>query len=192
MEKENKPKKYLVIVDMQNDFIDGALGTKEAQSVVGKIIQKLKTCGNEYEKIIVTKDTHGADYHQTLEGKKLPITHCQIFEHGWKINDQIVIALSEVNRYDDPDNLKVRTITKYTFGTSEIIYALRYEKLNPEDTIEFVGVCTDICVISNALLCRAAFPNNLIYVDSECCAGSTPKAHEAALTVMKSCQIDIL
>lgn len=164
-------KRTLIVVDMQNDFIDGSLGTKEAQAIVGNVKKKIEQYRANGDEIIFTRDTHQADYLQTPEGKELPVEHCIEGTHGWEIAEGI----------DIPDCLH---IDKPTFG---------WTKWNQYDfeTIELVGLCTDICVVSNALILKAYFPEAEISVDASCCAGVTPESHEAALTTMKMCQIQI-
>ena len=174
--------KILVVVDMQNDFIDGTLGTKEAQAIVPNVIKKIKEYTNNNDQIILTQDTHyNENYLETLEGKKLPIKHCIQNTYGHQINEDILNA-----------GIYRTIITKETFGTFDIARYYR-DLFKASDSIELVGLCTDICVISNAIILKAAFPNTPIIVDSKCCAGSTPKAHEKALDLMKnSLQIEVI
>lgn len=164
-------KRTLIVVDMQNDFIDGSLGTKEAQAIVENVKKKIEQYRANGDEIIFTRDTHQADYLQTPEGKELPVEHCIEGTHGWEIAEGI----------DIPDCLH---IDKPTFGWT------KWNQYNFE-TIELVGLCTDICVVSNALILKAYFPEAEISVDASCCAGVTPGSHEAALTTMKMCQIQI-
>lgn len=164
-------KRTLIVVDMQNDFIDGSLGTKEAQVIVENVKKKIEQYRANGDEIIFTRDTHQADYLQTPEGKELPVEHCIEGTHGWEIAEGI----------DIPDCLH---IDKPTFGWT------KWNQYNFE-TIELVGLCTDICVVSNALILKAYFPEAEISVDASCCAGVTPESHEAALTTMKMCQIQI-
>ena len=164
-------KRTLIVVDMQNDFIDGSLGTKEAQAIVGNVKKKIEQYRANGDEIIFTRDTHQADYLQTPEGKELPVEHCIEGTHGWEIAEGI----------DIPDCLH---IDKPTFGWT------KWNQYNFE-TMELVGLCTDICVVSNALILKAYFPEAEISVDASCCAGVTPESHEAALTTMKMCQIQI-
>jgi len=206
-------KKILVVVDMQNDFINGALGTKEAEGIVDNVCKKIE----EFEgDIIVTMDTHDERfYSESLEGKKLPVPHCLInhdkmtVSEGHKINEQIMNALrkkvfTERNDFvapvtldSQPNKLRqnVYFLRKPTFG-SPALPTIIYNSLDThyEDVseIEVCGLCTDICVVSNALILRAQFSNTPIKVDSSCCAGTTPENHEAALKVMKSCQIEVM
>lgn len=170
-------KKALIVVDMQNDFIDGSLGTKEAEEIVENTIATIKDReANDYL-IIATQDTHPSDYlDSTLEGKKLPVEHTIEGTQGWEFAPGIKEALEDKIVFKKP-----------TFGSEEMI---AYLKENPVDEIEVIGLCTDICVLSNAILLRAAFPNTPISVIENCTAGVTPELKEAALQVMQSCQID--
>ena len=173
-------KKILVVVDMQNDFIDGALGTKEAVSIVDNVVSKIE---NFNGKIIATLDTHLHNYMETLEGSKLPIPHCIRMTNGWLLNEKVMMALS---------NKDYKTIEKRTFGSTKLVNEIRRNKDKEEIEIEFVGLCTDICVVSNVLLVKAYFPEVKITVDASCCAGVTPETHSAALTTMKMCQINVI
>ena len=170
-------RKILVVVDMQKDFIDGSLGTPEAQAIVGSVIEKMKT----YDKsdIYVTRDTHGEDYLETEEGRNLPVVHCVKETAGWQLQPDIE-ALADVSHIID----------KSTFGSLNLMEMLKQENEKETLEIELVGLCTDICVVSNALLLKAAMPENKICVDKTCCAGVTPESHEAALLTMKMCQIE--
>ena len=176
--------KILVVVDMQNDFIDGSLGTPEAQAIVSKVAEKILW---HEGRVVCTQDTHNNNYLNTEEGKRLPIPHCIKKTLGWFFNNKIIDALET--------QLEVVNVRKPTFGSAALPEIIR-EILDVEDyknpSIELVGLCTDICVISNALLLKAHFPNIPISVDSTCCAGTTPEKHAAALEVMRSCQIDVL
>lgn len=167
----------LVVVDMQNDFIDGALGTKEAEAIVPKVKQKIE----EFQgSVIFTRDTHGTDYMDTQEGKKLPVPHCIKGTEGWQI------------RADLQPLCKDAPLDKVTFGSSEL--GARLVEADQQDTvgqITFIGLCTDICVISNALLAKAFLPEAEIVVDAACCAGVTPESHKNALEAMKVCQIRV-
>lgn len=164
-------KKTLIVVDMQNDFIDGSLGTKEAQEIVPRVKEKIKEYESRKDEIIYTRDTHGEDYLDTPEGKKLPVKHCIEGTHGWEIAEGLFAAGG-------------RCINKPGFGYTG------WERENFEE-IEIVGLCTDICVVSNALLLKAFFPDVEITVDASCCAGVTPQSHKAALETMRMCQINI-
>lgn len=175
--------KILIIIDMQNDFIRLALGTKEAEAIIPYVVKRIKEANGKL--IITTKDTHGKDYLNTLEGKMLPIEHCLINTEGWEIDDEIIKAIKEnkdIEGYID--------LYKETFGSlkwNEILGA--YDDI---EEIEICGLCTDICVISNALILRAMFPNTKIIVHENCCAGVTIEKHNAAIEVMKSCQIEVV
>lgn len=176
--------KVLVIVDMQNDNIDGVLGTKEAQAIVPKIVAKIKDGAYDYK--VILYDTHDEKYLETQEGKKLPIVHTVKGTDGWQLNKDI----DKVTR-----NSKCCRVNKKTFGSVYINNTLNdIERLeNAEITeIEFVGVCTDICVISNVLITKAFRPEVKITVDSDCCAGVTPESHDNALKALKACQIDVI
>lgn len=191
---------YLIVVDAQNDFIDGALGTKEAQECVPKICEKIKNFRDDGI-VILTKDTHNSNYLLTNEGVALPVKHCIMGTHGWGINDSVMKAYVErilkVNSNGaNIDHFDI--INKPTFG-SERLYKIIDDDLELKGAvwenlhIEIVGFCTDICVITNALILKTHFYNNAeIIVDSSCCAGVTPEKHNAALEVMKSCQIKVI
>lgn len=171
-------KKLLIIVDVQNDFVDGALGTKEAVAMIPNLVEKIKGWDGD---IICTRDTHFDNYMETKEGKHLPVTHCIYGTDGHKINPDVLNALAEVENYT--------VMNKSTFGSTTLpksILEFGY------DYIELVGLCTDICVISNALLLKAYYPEIDIAVDASCCAGVTPESHAAAITTMKMCQIDVI
>lgn len=172
-------KNYLIVVDMQNDFIDGSLGTKEAQAIVDASIAKIEVHDGP---IFVTLDTHPDDYLNTAEGRKLPVKHCIRGTNGWELNDRIARALSH-----KPHIL----LEKPTFGSVELPKRIAMDASGNDFSIELIGLCTDICVISNALLLKASFPDVPIRVNANCCAGVTPENHVAALLVMKSCQIDV-
>ena len=173
-------KRFLVAVDLQKDFVDGALCTNEAQAIVPNAVKKIKSFDG---KIFVTFDTHSENYLSTAEGKKLPVTHCVKGTDGWQLNEDIQKAL------DGKDYISVE---KPTFGLVDLPGLIEKEANGEEFEIELIGLCTDICVVSNALLLKANFPEAPIAVDSSCCAGVTPQAHKSALDTMKSCQIDIL
>lgn len=169
--------KFLIVVDMQNDFITGSLGTKEAQAIVPNVKTRIES--GEFKEIIFTKDSHYSNYLiSTLEGEKLPIEHCIKHTIGWNIIPELQV--------------KDIVVEKNTFGSLDLLEILNHLIFEELDEIELCGVCTDICVVSNALLIRAKFPNVKITVKADCCAGSTPELHEAALKVMESCQIDII
>ena len=165
-------KKTLIVIDMQKDFIDGTLGTKEAQGIVQRVKAKIETYQANGDEIIFTRDTHQSNYLQTNEGKHLPIEHCIEETKGWRIPTEL----------DIPEAIH---INKPTFGY------LQWEKYQLEE-VEIVGLCTDICVVSNALILKAVYPEIKITVDASCCAGVTPESHVAALTTMKMCQIEVI
>ena len=188
--------KVLVIVDMQKDFIDGALGTPEAQAIVPNVVDKLRAHKNTNTVVLFTKDTHHANYLLTSEGEKLPVEHCIEGTEGWAIDRAIHNEFKSGGyaTYSAGDIINGR-ITKPTFGSYDLIGAFCDIEAEAEEgitEIEFCGVCTDICVISNVLMTKAAFWNIPIVVDASCCAGITPEKHAAALEVMKSCQIDVI
>lgn len=171
-------KKFLIVVDMQKDFIDGALGTPEAQKIVYKVAEKILNFDGY---IIATMDTHKEDYMETREGKFLPVEHCIHETEGWKIDERVMDALKKRG---------CSVITKPTFGSTALVEKLKKDiPLNEQPDIELIGLCTDICVVSNALLLKANFPEADISVDASCCAGVTPQKHQAALETMRSCQI---
>ncbi len=167
----------LIVVDMQNDFIDGALGTAEAVAIVPKAAEKIR---NFKGKVIFTRDTHGADYMETQEGSKLPVPHCIRDTDGWQITPVLRELVQDI------------CIDKPTFGSIELaLYLKGLNETEPIEKITLIGLCTDICVISNAMLAKAALPETEIAVDAACCAGVTPGSHENALEAMKMCQITI-
>ena len=178
-----KNKSLLVIVDMQNDFINGSLGTKEAESIVKRVADKIRLWDGD---IVYTKDTHGEDYLDTSEGKKLPVRHCIDGTLGHELHPDIDAARAE---RADKGAYSSTVIKKRSFGSLELA---RMVTEGNYDHIEFAGLCTDICVISNVMIVKAAVPEAEIVVDASCCAGVTPKSHRNALSSMKSCQIDII
>lgn len=179
-------KNILVIVDAQNDFIDGALGSEEAKSRIANISNKIKSFTDGI--IITTQDTHQENYLETKEGKALPVAHCIQYSHGWGIN--LEVATSIVAKAATDPSVSYDSVTKPTFGSTELMEKIASYAGSEEFNITFVGFCTDICVVSNALLTKAAFYEKAnVYVDASCCAGVTPEKHNAALEVMKSCQI---
>ena len=190
-------KKFLFVIDMQNDFIDGSLGSDDAKRIVPNVVKLIQNWGNDKDHTIwYTYDTHYEHegltipkYENTLEGKMLPVKHCIVKTPGWQLNEYVADEIVKRNSIYD------RTFQKNTFGSLDMIEeASKYLWKNPEsdDSIYIAGLCTDICVISNALLLRAKFPNLHIYVYENCCAGTSKEAHDAALTVMKSCQIEVI
>lgn len=167
-------KKVLIVVDMQNDFVSGSLGTPEARGIVENIKQRISEYHQKGDRIIFTKDTHYDNYLETQEGKYLPVKHCIYGTDGWAI-----VA--------DLDADGCTQVHKPTFGYEH----WKNEDIGMSDEIELVGVCTDICVITNALLLKTCYPEIKITVDATCCAGTTPEKHRVALEVMRSCQINI-
>lgn len=177
--------KILVVVDMQNDFITGPLGNKECQSVVGNVADIVKS-GN-YDRIIVTRDTHYKNYHNTQEGRKLPVEHCIINTDGWQIQKDVQDALNTI------EENKITYLNKITFGSIELSNIIK--KLASDNNaiiIDFVGVCTGICVISNAMIVKASAPEADIRIIENACACVTPDSHINAIEAMKMCQIEII
>ncbi len=172
-------KHFLVVVDIQKDFVDGALGTAEAVDMVPRAAQKIADFDGE---IFVTFDTHFENYLQTSEGRKLPVRHCIKGTDGWQLNDQIAAALSK--KHYTP-------VEKRTFGSIKLPQLIAESAGGEDFTVELIGLCTDICVVSNALILKANFYEQDIAVDAACCAGVTPQTHQAALDTMKMCQITI-
>ena len=172
-------KKFLVVVDMQKDFVDGALGSKEAVKIVPAVVKKI----NEFDgEIFVTYDTHFKNYMKTSEGRKLPVPHCIKGTDGWQLDASVQSALAG----------KLYTpVEKNTFGSVNLPELLGKAANGEEFTVELIGLCTDICVVSNALLIKANYPEAPIAVDALCCAGVTPATHNAALETMKMCQIEV-
>lgn len=167
--------KYLIVVDMQKDFITGSLGSKLAEKIVPDVVEKVK---NFSGKVIFTQDTHFADYLKTQEGKKLPIQHCIKDTDGWQICDELKPYVNDV-------------VDKITFGSVDLPKILKDYGEEIEE-IELCGLCTDICVISNAMILKASFPETKIIVDGKCCAGVSVESHKTALEAMKAVQIEIL
>ena len=167
----------LIVVDMQNDFIDGALGTSEAVAIVPKVAEKVKSFKGT---VIFTRDTHGENYMQTQEGRNLPVPHCIKGSHGWEVCPALEPLRTGL------------TIDKPTFGSAELgKQLLELDATEPVGSITLVGLCTDICVISNAMIAKAFLPEVPVTVDAACCAGVTPESHRNALNAMKMCQVRI-
>lgn len=181
--------KVLVVVDMQNDFITGSLGTKEAQGIVENVVKKIKT--TDADLILFTQDTHGEDYLNTPEGKKLPVVHCVQNTEGWELHPQIKQAWIDKKNNTKITGVPNNSFHKSVFGSPELVSYIKNQAGSVAE-IELIGVCTDICVVTNALLLKTALPEVTVKVDSTCCAGVTPESHEAALVVMQMCQVDIL
>lgn len=165
-------KKTLIVVDMQNDFIDGVLGTKEAQAIVPNVKKKIEDYYARGDEIIFTRDTHQANYLETNEGKHLPIEHCIEGTKGWQIAEGLEVP-------------NCTYIDKPNFGWA-------FWRTHDFEEVELVGLCTDICVVSNAIILKATFPEIEIYLDASCCAGVTPETHKSALETMKMCQINVI
>ena len=167
--------KILVVVDMQNDFIDGALGSAEAVAIVPYVKEVIE---NFDGKVLFTRDTHFENYMDTQEGKNLPVPHCIKDTEGWQIRSEL-------------DALrKTEAIDKLTFGSKDLVDVLKEEK--DIESITFVGLCTDICVISNVMVVKAFYPEIPLIVDAKACAGVTPESHRNALSAMKVCQVKII
>ncbi len=167
--------KFLIVVDMQNDFISGSLGSKLAEAIVPNVVEKVKTYNGT---VIFTRDTHFADYLSTQEGSKLPVKHCIKDTVGWEICDELKPYINKV-------------VDKITFGSIDLPDVIK-EYGEEIEEIELCGLCTDICVISNAMILKAALPETKIVIDSKCCAGVTTESHNTALEAMKAVQIDVL
>lgn len=172
-------KQFLIVVDMQKDFVDGALGTAEAQTIVPAVAEKIRGFDGE---IIVTYDTHEDDYMTTREGRFLPVPHCIRDTEGWQLNDAVAEALAD---------RAYTVVEKPTFGAVTLPEVVEQLAGDEDFAVELVGLCTDICVVSNAMLLKANFPEADMTVDAACCAGVTPASHQAALTTMACCQITI-
>ena len=177
-------KRLLAVIDMQNDFIDGSMGTKEAAAILPNVVGKIREYQKNEDDILFTMDTHFDHYLDTQEGKHLPVIHCVKGTDGWKINSEIQKAL---------DEKQAVVIDKPTFGSVELgEYVRKLDREEPVEEILLIGVCTDICVISNALLAKAFSPETRICVRADCCAGVTPASHGNALAAMRACQIEIV
>jgi nicotinamidase-related amidase len=186
-------KKILVVVDMQNDFISGSLGSPEAEAIVPYVAEKIRNA-DENTYIVFTQDTHEKDYLETQEGKKLPVEHCIKDTKGWEINEEILSAYYFNDRDAEVSN---RFIEKPTFGSIDLMFKLDnivkvQHRLNNEVEIEFVGLCTNICVVNNVMLTKAYFPEIPIVVDARGCAGTTLYGHKCALQAMKDCQVEVI
>lgn len=167
--------KYLVVVDMQNDFISGSLGSEQAKGIVQNVKQKVQSFDG---RVIFTRDTHSEKYLRTQEGKRLPVEHCIKGTDGWEICDELKPLVETV-------------VDKGTFGSLDLPDEIKKERSRVEE-IELCGLCTDICVISNAMILKAAFPETRIVVDAKCCAGVTQESHETAFNAMRAVQIDVI
>jgi nicotinamidase-related amidase len=171
-------KKLLAVIDMQKDFTDGALGTKEAMAIIPAVAERIAKAEKDGEDILFTKDTHFENYLDTQEGKKLPVSHCIKGTAGWNLID-------ELSGYEH----RYPVFEKNTFGSMDLA---DYIAKHPYDEIELIGLCTDICVISNAMLIKAADTKVEVVVNASCCAGVTPQSHNNALEAMKACQITVI
>lgn len=169
-------KKLLVVVDMQNDFIDGTLGTREAVEIVPSVIEKIHSYEEAGDEVVFTQDTHFDNYPETLEGKHLPVPHCRRGTKGWELQENIAGFAGK--RFEKP-----------AFGSVEL---MDYVGKGEYESIELAGLCTDICVISNAILLKAKMPGTPIFVDASCCAGVTKESHVTALSAMRMCQIEVI
>ena len=172
-------RKILLVIDMQNDFIDGSLGTPEAQTIVDRVAEEI----GKYPAgdVFATRDTHGKNYLDTQEGKNLPVVHCVQDTPGWELHPRIAAALGDAQIIDKP-----------SFGSVELARLMTRLALEEELEITLVGLCTDICVVSNALLIKAFLPETPVSVVADCCAGVTPESHDAALKTMAMCQVKIV
>jgi nicotinamidase-related amidase len=197
-------KKVLVIVDMQNDFVDGALGTPEAQAIVPKVADYIREHVDENTVLLITKDTHNTNYMETLEGKNLPVAHCIKNTHGWELAPAIQEAIYDTReKYNSFDSyfpyVGDHIIEKPTFGSVDfqnLLYVLDEDtytgRVGQVEEITLMGLCTGICVLSNAILAKATFPEVPVRVVADCCACVTPTSHQTALDAMKLCQIEIV
>ena len=173
-------KRFLVVVDMQKDFVDGSLGSREAAAIVPAVSRKIRDFDGD---IFVTYDTHFENYMETAEGRRLPVPHCVKGTGGWKLNAEVEAALADK---------KYTAVEKNTFGSLALPELIGNAAGGEAFSVELIGLCTDICVVSNALIIKAHFPEAPVCVDSSCSAGVTPEKHEAALETMRSCQIDVI
>ena len=180
--------KVLVVVDMQNDFISGSLGTPEAQAIVDNVVRKIDTFDGDM--ICTTQDSHGDNYLDTQEGRLLPVKHCKLYTDGWNIHPYVDAALL---RRTGKGEMISQGFMKTSFGSPEMGNYLRLMDAQERITeVVLIGLCTDICVISNALLLKAFLPEATITVDASCCAGVTPESHQRALDTMKVCQVNVV
>lgn len=173
-------RKVLIVIDMQNDFIDGSLGTPEAQAIIPNVKKKIEEYRKRGNEVMFTRDTHSTNYLDTNEGQHLPIEHCIVGTDGWNIHKDLVVSPYEY------------VVNKGTFGFTDWYDWIYWKDRSVDLELELVGLCTDICVVSNALILKAIYPEANITVDASCCAGVTPESHSAALTTMKMCQINVI
>ena len=188
--------RYVIVVDMQRDFVTGPLGSPEAQEAANQIIKRIPEYNDGNTRVIFTQDTHYNDtYDESIEGQKLPVKHCIITTPGWEVIPEITEALKDFPNCNILPYVFENHIQKETFGSLDLINAL-YENEDaygmPVEEIIIVGVCTDICVVSNCLMLKAAFPNVPIKIIDSCCAGTTIENHNAAMRTMSQCHIDII
>ena len=184
-ESEELMKRFLVVVDMQTDFVDGALGSLEAQAIVPNVVKKITSFTGQ--RIIVTQDTHFENYMDTQEGQKLPVPHCIKGTDGWSLHPEVEAAIANTN-------IDVTRIEKVTFGSINLPETFHEFSFNEgkDLKITLIGLCTDICVISNAMILKAHYPEATIMIDAACCAGVTPESHDNALAAMQMCQMEII
>ena len=176
-------KRILIVVDMQTDFVDGALGTPEAVAILDRVAAKIKDyAADPNSAILVTYDTHSENYMETSEGKHLPVPHCIKGTPGWELHPTVAAALQGVD---------YTPVEKPTFGSVELPALVGQAAAGEDFTVELIGLCTDICVVSNTLLLKAHYPEIPLSVDASCCAGVTPESHEAALRTMGMCQVEV-
>ena len=182
---EGKTMNILLVIDMQKDFVDQALGTPEALAIVPNVVAKINEYKARGDVIIATRDTHADSYMDTQEGKNLPVVHCVEETDGWQLDDAVQAAMPE----------DATIVNKPTFGSTDLVkiigeYVAQYGQ--PNVHVEIIGLCTDICVVSNALLQKAFYPEMPITLDAKCCAGVTPATHDAAIATMRMCQINVI
>ena len=176
-------KRILIVVDMQTDFVDGALGTPEAVAILPAVAEKIKAYAADPDgAFLVTYDTHETDYMNTSEGKHLPVPHCIKGTEGWALHPAVTAAL---------EGVAYTPVEKPTFGSTELPALVAQTAAGENFSVELIGLCTDICVVSNTLLLKAHYPEVPISVDAACCAGVTPESHRAALTTMGMCQVEV-
>ncbi len=196
-------KNVFIVVDMQNDFVDGALGTPEAQAIVNKVADQIRARANKDTILLVTKDTHNTDYMETLEGKNLPVAHCIKNTHGWELAPAIQEAIYDTrDKYFGFDSyfpyVADHIVCKPTFGSLDLVNLLYViddmTGTQPGEVAEItlMGLCTGICVLSNAMLAKATLPEVPVRVVADCCACVTPESHKTAIEAMKLCQIEII
>lgn len=183
--------KVLLVVDMQNDFISGSLGTDEAPKILPFVEERIRTATDDI--ILFTQDTHEDDYLETQEGRRLPVKHCIRDTEGWNIHPSLLKAWEENPHTQRLEGISSNAVIKHTFGSKELVEILQaLSEDKPIQRIEIMGLCTDICVISNAFLLKAYFPEATIQVSEKGCAGVTTESHDTALAALKACQVDII